>query len=53
MGSIEHSQQAWLMQVTQMQYRLSEGNGECFYYLGNPLPSMQLISGLARQQGLS
>ena len=47
------SQHAWLMQVTQMQYRLSEGNGECFYYLGNPLLSMQLISGLARQQRLS
>ena len=22
------------VQVTQMQYRLSEGNGECYYYLG-------------------
>ena len=24
------------MQVTQLKYRLSEGNGECFYYLGEP-----------------
>ncbi len=22
--------------VTQMKFRLSEGNGECFYYLGEP-----------------
>jgi hypothetical protein len=22
------------MQVTQMKYRLSEGSGECFYYIG-------------------
>ena len=27
--------------VTQMKFRLSEGNGECFYYLGEPGASMQ------------
>jgi len=29
----------WLVcpvQVTQMKYRLSEGSGECFYYIGAP-----------------
>ena len=24
------------VQVTQMKYRLSEGSGECFYYIGAP-----------------
>jgi GTPase len=24
------------VQVTQMKYRLSEGSGECFYYIGEP-----------------
>lgn len=23
-----------LAQITQMKYRLTEGNGECFYYIG-------------------
>ena len=37
--------------VTQMKFRLSEGNGECFYYLGEPSASaehfffLQLCSG--------
>ena len=24
-------------QATQMKYRMAEGSGECFYYLGEPL----------------
>lgn len=34
MYRVQH-EEVWLcMQVTQMKFRLSEGNGECFYYLG-------------------
>ena len=31
-------------QVTQMKFRLSEGNGECFYYLGAGLPRQECCS---------
>jgi hypothetical protein len=28
------------VQVTQMKYRLSEGSGECFYYIGAPVAAV-------------
>ena len=31
---------AWTAQVTQMKYRLAEGNGECFYFIGQFLNAL-------------
>lgn len=32
------------VQVTQMKYRLSEGSGECFYYIGAPAADVLVYS---------
>ena len=31
---------SFVLQVTQMKYRLAEGNGECFYFIGETLDAL-------------
>ena len=41
------------LQVTQMKYRLAEGNGECFYFIGESLLTAHRICTARTQAELS